>query len=142
MAANTGQTLCQSFRTRFVTITWITWSKSRKIISRFSVNFWSFRNFLKTELTFKNSDFNFCDQLNELFHMIKNIKFSKVFSKSKNKWDFIKFIKFYKILSKKTGIPAGIPVFRSQSRSQSRVKKSIPGPGSRWDPGPSADPCL
>ena len=31
----------------------------------------------------KTSDFNFWNLLNELFHMIKNIKFSKVFSKSK-----------------------------------------------------------
>ena len=48
-------------------------------------------------------------------------------------------MRFYQ---KKTGIPAGIPVFKRQSRSQSRVQKSIPGPGSRWDPGPNADPWL
>ena len=47
--ANRGETLCQSFETSFGTITQITWSKTREIIWRFLVHFWTFENFLKIE---------------------------------------------------------------------------------------------
>ena len=49
LAAHTVETLCLSFDTSFGTITFITWSKSREIIKRFSVHFWTFKNFLKIE---------------------------------------------------------------------------------------------
>ena len=44
LPANTGGTLCQSFKISSGTITRITWSKSRKKIWQFSVHFWSFGN--------------------------------------------------------------------------------------------------
>ena len=39
----------QSFETSFGTITQITWSKTREIIWRFLVHFWTFENFFKIE---------------------------------------------------------------------------------------------
>ena len=52
-----------------------TWSETAVQIRRF-LNLWEF--FKNHEITWETSDFDFCDLLDELFHMAK-----KVFSKKK-----------------------------------------------------------
>ena len=85
LAPNIEKTLCLSFDINFGNISFITLSKSREIIQRFSVHFLDLQDFLKNRgLMLQTSDFYFCDLIDELSHIAQNIfsekkiKFSKV----------------------------------------------------------------
>ena len=68
------ETFWLSFETVFGIVTWITWSEFAVQIKRF-LELWKF--FKNHGITWGTSDFDFCDLLDELFHMAKKHFFEK-----------------------------------------------------------------